>query len=98
MTTGPACTIDPPALQVHRPGASLAHGERRSRQEAQEAVNEAGELRSACFGGHIGQSSFGRGPLFLSENDVMRVWFLRVFVICGFLCFFENVSCFEERV
>ena len=32
----------------------------------------------------------------------MRVWFLRVvlrvFVICGFLCFFENVSCFEERV
>ena len=23
-----------------------------------------------------------------SENDVMRVWFLRVFVICGFLCFF----------
>ena len=33
-----------------------------------------------------------------TENDVMRVWFLRVFVICGFLCFFENVSCFEERV
>ena len=32
------------------------------------------------------------------ELEVMRAWFLRVFVICGFLCFFENVSCFEERV
>ena len=37
-------------------------------------------------------------PDFRAENDVMRVWVLRVFVICGFLCFFENVSCFEERV
>ena len=28
-------------------------------------------------------------PLFASENDVMRVWFLRVFVICGLLCFLK---------
>ena len=38
------------------------------------------------------------GGVIVSESDVMRVWLLRVFVMCGFLCFFENVSCFEERV
>ena len=47
---------------------------------------------------HRSMASWASGRSFETENDVMRVWFLRLFVICGFLCFFENVSCFEERV
>ena len=34
------------------------------------------------------KDQFATKTLCFSENDVMRVWFLRVFVICGFLCFF----------
>ena len=45
-----------------------------------------------------GRRFLGEHIQIYTENDVMRVWFLRVFVICGVLCFFENVSCFEERV
>ena len=42
-------------------------------------------------------SHSARGTIF-SENEVIRVWILRVFVVCGFLRFFEKVGCFEERV
>ena len=34
---------------------------------------------------------FKPGTCFLTENEVIRVWFLRVFVVCGFLRFLKTL-------